>query len=99
MVKRREANLFVHAARLVSRRHLGLLTVFRFEATDLTVELTRGDTSPFHDLPNGATVNVLINVDMERAKTREPVVFRAVREFERHGRRPKFGPPLPSEDR
>jgi hypothetical protein len=87
--------LFRHAARLTRREH-GYPTIFTFEATNLAVQLSSfGETSPFHDLPDGATVYVEVGVDTEFA---QPEVKRAAEEFVRHGRRPKFGPPIVNAD-
>jgi len=90
--------LFRHAAKLAQRSlgqpapALGVPTIFTFEATDLAVQLSSfGETSPFHDLPDGATVYVEIGVNAEFT---QPEVQKAAEEFVRHGRRPKFGPPI-----
>lgn len=89
----KKIGLFVHGAKL-ARRH-GTPTTFEFEATNLSVQLHgRGDTSPFHDLPDGALVYVEIGVD----EFSQPAVKEAAEAFVRHGRRPKFGPPLEGND-
>lgn len=93
-------SLFRHAAQLTRRAQGhrvpagGVPTVFTFEATNLSVQLTSsGETSPFHDLPDGAVAYVEIGVDVESPFTCSEVK-QAVGEFVRHGRRPKFGPPI-----
>lgn len=86
--------LFVHGAKLARRSEgyyqeaAGKPTVFKFEASNVVAELVSfGDTSPFHDLPDGATVYVEIGVDLATAQ-RE--VARAAEEFVKHRKRPKF---------
>jgi len=93
----RHIALFRHPARLVRRapgdlHRLPSATIFEFETTHLAVQLSSfGETSPFHDLPDSATVYVEIGVDAEFT---QPEVKKVAEEFVRHGRRPKFGPPI-----
>jgi hypothetical protein len=72
-------------------RHGSHADALRFEATNLIAELSVRDTSPFLDLPDGAQCYIEIGVDLDCATAD---VKHAVEEFVRHGRRPKFGPPL-----
>jgi hypothetical protein len=97
--RNQHAGLFRHGAVLARRSQgqrvpaCGVPTIFEFEATALEVKLhSFGDTSPFHDLPDGAHVYVEIGVDMDWVRDKQPDVAKAVEDFERHGRRPKFGP-------
>jgi len=99
--KMKNVGLFRHGAKLVRRSQgprveaCGVPTIFEFEATNLEVKLhSFGETSPFHDLPDGAGVYVEVGVDMDWVRDKQPDVAKAVEDFVRHGRRPKFGPPL-----
>lgn len=86
----RLVGLFRHGAGL-SRPHGAAPGVMFFNATGMSLQLVASDTSPFHDLPDGAQCYVEIGVDLDCVADD---VKRPVEEFVRHGRRPKFGPPL-----
>lgn len=84
----RNVGLYRHAARM--KRGVAWTVKFEGGSADVTLDVT-GGTSAFLDLPDGAVCYVEIGVDVDST---QPEVRRAVEEHIRHGRRPKFGPPL-----
>lgn len=91
---RQHIGLYRHAARLERRAQgayviaCGHPTVFDFRSTDVAVTLNSfGDTSPFHDLPDGVGVYIEIGVETDEAP---PEIKAIVDDFIKHGRRKKF---------